>query len=96
MSCKQAATDPALGLTAQVVVGRKLDNIYMVMEYMEHDLKALQESMRQPFTVSEVGRSPPSVWFENGLWQPGGHWYPLSTVHGGSILPKPLLHLHGL
>ena len=39
---------------AQVVVGRKLDDIYMVMEYMEHDLKALQESMRQPFAVSEV------------------------------------------
>ena len=32
----------------QVVVGRKLDDIYMVMEYMEHDLKKLQESMKQP------------------------------------------------
>lgn len=40
---------------AQVVVGSKLDDIFMVMEYMEHDLKALQDSMSKPFTVSEVG-----------------------------------------
>lgn len=38
----------------QVVVGNKLDDIYMVMEYMEHDLKALQESRSKPFAVSEV------------------------------------------
>jgi hypothetical protein len=41
-------------LAAQVVVGNKLDDIFMVMEYMEHDLKALQESMIKPFTVSEA------------------------------------------
>ncbi|KAK9902816.1 hypothetical protein WJX75_007237 [Coccomyxa subellipsoidea] len=39
---------------SEVVVGNKLDDIFMVMEYMEHDLKALQESMIKPFTVSEV------------------------------------------
>ena len=37
-----------------MVVGRKLDDIYMVMEYMEHDLKKLQESMKQPFSTSEA------------------------------------------
>lgn len=26
----------------------------MVMEYMEHDLKSLSESQKQPFTASEV------------------------------------------
>ncbi len=38
----------------QVVVGSKLDDIFMVMEFMEHDLKALQESRTKPFAVSEV------------------------------------------
>lgn len=30
------------------------DSVYMVMEYMEHDLKWLMESMKQPFSTSEV------------------------------------------
>ncbi|KAH7549747.1 hypothetical protein ACOSP7_025325 [Xanthoceras sorbifolium] len=30
------------------------DNVYMVMEFMEHDLKGLIESMKQPFSTSEV------------------------------------------
>jgi cell division cycle 2-like protein len=38
----------------QVVVGKDLDSIFMVMEYVEHDLKALTEQMPKPFTVSEV------------------------------------------
>ncbi|KAK7246960.1 hypothetical protein RIF29_41833 [Crotalaria pallida] len=38
----------------EVVVGSSLDSIFMVMEYMEHDLKALMESMKQPFSQSEV------------------------------------------
>ena len=42
----------------EVVVGNSLASVYMVMEYMEHDLKALMESMKQPFSVAEV--SPPS------------------------------------
>ncbi|CAA2996511.1 cyclin-dependent kinase G-2-like isoform X1 [Olea europaea subsp. europaea] len=38
----------------EVVVGSNLDSIFMVMEYMEHDLKGLMETMRQPFSQSEV------------------------------------------
>ncbi|KAK2389319.1 cyclin-dependent kinase G-2 [Trifolium repens] len=38
----------------EVVVGSSLDSIFMVMEYMEHDLKGLMEAMRQPFSQSEV------------------------------------------
>mmetsp|Transcript_40830 Transcript_40830/g.66201 ORF Transcript_40830/g.66201 Transcript_40830/m.66201 type:complete len:499 (+) Transcript_40830:82-1578(+) len=38
----------------EIVVGHNLDSIYMVMEFMEHDLKALMEYMRQPFSQSEV------------------------------------------
>ncbi|CAN1221091.1 Cyclin-dependent kinase G-2 [Linum grandiflorum] len=30
------------------------DNVYMVMEYMEHDLKELMKLMKQPFNTSEV------------------------------------------
>ena len=36
-------------------MGSRLDEIFMVMEYVEHDLKQLSESMKQPFSVAEVG-----------------------------------------
>ncbi|OQV17691.1 Cyclin-dependent kinase 11B [Hypsibius exemplaris] len=38
----------------EVVVGHNMDKIYMVMEFVEHDLKGLMESMRQPFSIGEV------------------------------------------
>ncbi|KAB1207800.1 Cyclin-dependent kinase G-2 [Morella rubra] len=38
----------------EVVVGSSLDSIFMVMEYMEHDLKGLMETMKQPYSQSEV------------------------------------------
>ncbi|CAA2999198.1 cyclin-dependent kinase G-2-like isoform X1 [Olea europaea subsp. europaea] len=38
----------------EVVVGSNLDSIFMVMEYMEHDLKGLMETIKQPFSQSEV------------------------------------------
>lgn len=38
----------------EVVVGSSLDSIFMVMEYMEHDLKGLMETMKHPFSQSEV------------------------------------------
>ncbi|KAF9673684.1 hypothetical protein SADUNF_Sadunf10G0049800 [Salix dunnii] len=45
---------PSIVDVKEVVVGSNLDSIFMVMEYMEHDLKGLMESMRQPFSQSEV------------------------------------------
>jgi len=39
---------------SEVVVGHSLDDIFMVMEFMEHDLKGLMEAMPRPFTVAEV------------------------------------------
>ncbi|CAN4123949.1 unnamed protein product [Withania somnifera] len=45
---------PSIVDVKEVVVGSSLDSIFMVMEYMEHDLKALMETMRQPFSQSEV------------------------------------------
>lgn len=41
----------------QVVVGKKLDDVFMVMEFMEHDLKGLMEerdSSNPLFAMSEV------------------------------------------
>ncbi|KAJ2415911.1 hypothetical protein H4218_003002 [Coemansia sp. IMI 209128] len=38
----------------EIVVGRSLNSIYMVMDYMEHDLRTLMESMPARFQPSEV------------------------------------------
>lgn len=38
----------------EIVVGASMDDIYMVMEYVEHDMKTLLETMRLPFLESEV------------------------------------------
>lgn len=45
---------PTIVDVKEVVVGSNLDSIFMVMEYMEHDLKGLMETMKQPFSQSEV------------------------------------------
>uniref|UniRef100_A0A1D1YH49 Cyclin-dependent kinase G-2 n=1 Tax=Anthurium amnicola TaxID=1678845 RepID=A0A1D1YH49_9ARAE len=45
---------PSIVDVKEVVVGSSLDSIFMVMEYMEHDLKGLMEMMKQPFSQSEV------------------------------------------
>ena len=39
---------------SEVVVGKSLDSIFLVMEFMEHDLKGLLEEMRHPFSTAEV------------------------------------------
>lgn len=45
---------PSVVDVKEVVVGSNLDSIFMVMEYMEHDLKGLMETMKQPYSQSEV------------------------------------------
>jgi cell division cycle 2-like protein len=45
---------PSIIDVKEVVVGSSLDSIFMLMEYMEHDLRGLIESIRQPFSQSEV------------------------------------------
>ncbi|RRT61466.1 hypothetical protein B296_00017870 [Ensete ventricosum] len=45
---------PSVVDVKEVVVGSSLDSIFMVMEYMEHDLKGLMETMKHPFNQSEV------------------------------------------
>ncbi|XP_050697330.1 cyclin-dependent kinase 11B-like isoform X2 [Eriocheir sinensis] len=41
----------------EIVVGSNMDKIYIVMDYVEHDLKSLMETMRQKkqiFTIGEI------------------------------------------
>lgn len=45
---------PSIVDVKEVVVGNSLDSIFMAMEYMDHDLKGLMETMKHPFTQSEV------------------------------------------
>ncbi|XP_047082660.1 cyclin-dependent kinase G-1-like [Lolium rigidum] len=44
---------PSIVDVKEIVVGSG-DSTYMVMEYMEHDLKAVMETMKQPYSQSEV------------------------------------------
>ncbi|EFN53586.1 hypothetical protein CHLNCDRAFT_56262 [Chlorella variabilis] len=46
---------PHIVNVSEVVVGPSLDAVFMVMEYADHDLKAvMEERMTQPFSVAEV------------------------------------------
>lgn len=38
----------------EVVVGNGLNEVFLVMEFLEHDLKTLQEDMSEPFMPSEI------------------------------------------
>uniref|UniRef100_A0ACD5Z4J5 Uncharacterized protein n=1 Tax=Avena sativa TaxID=4498 RepID=A0ACD5Z4J5_AVESA len=44
---------PSIVDVKEIVVGSG-DSTYMVMEYMEHDLKAVMETMKRPYSQSEV------------------------------------------
>ncbi|XVF08741.1 hypothetical protein REPUB_Repub07fG0029100 [Reevesia pubescens] len=44
---------PSIVKVKEVVVDDH-DNVYMVMEYMEHDFKGLMDSMKRPFSTSDV------------------------------------------
>ncbi|XP_040377320.1 cyclin-dependent kinase G-1 [Oryza brachyantha] len=45
---------PSIVEVKEVVVGSSDRDIFMVMEYMEHDLKGVMETMKQPYSQSEV------------------------------------------
>ncbi|KAG8071342.1 hypothetical protein GUJ93_ZPchr0006g46377 [Zizania palustris] len=45
---------PSIVEVKEVVVGSGDKDIFMVMEYMEHDLKGVMETMKQPYSQSEV------------------------------------------
>lgn len=41
----------------EVVVGKKLDNIFLVMEYCEQDLASLLDNMHSKFTEAQVSHN---------------------------------------
>ncbi|EHB00334.1 PITSLRE serine/threonine-protein kinase CDC2L1 [Heterocephalus glaber] len=43
------AQHPNIVTVREIVVGSNMDKIYIVMNYVEHDLKSLMETMKQPF-----------------------------------------------
>ncbi|XP_033642358.1 cyclin-dependent kinase 11B-like [Asterias rubens] len=45
---------PNIVTVREIVVGSNMDKIYIVMDYVEHDLKSLMETMKQPFTIGET------------------------------------------
>mmetsp|Transcript_5760 Transcript_5760/g.6258 ORF Transcript_5760/g.6258 Transcript_5760/m.6258 type:complete len:403 (-) Transcript_5760:36-1244(-) len=38
----------------EIVIGPNINSIYIVMEFLDHDLKALMEDMKSPFKIGEV------------------------------------------
>lgn len=42
-------------VSQEIVVGSNMDKIYIVMNYVEHDLKSLMETMKQPFLPGVPG-----------------------------------------
>lgn len=48
------AKHPNIVHVREIVVGSNMDKIYIVMDYVEHDLKSLMETMKQPFLEGEV------------------------------------------
>ncbi|KAL4983474.1 kinase-like domain-containing protein [Aspergillus falconensis] len=38
----------------EVVIGNRMDEVYLVMDFLEHDLKTLLDDMREPFLPSEI------------------------------------------
>ncbi|OZJ01704.1 hypothetical protein BZG36_05264 [Bifiguratus adelaidae] len=50
MMCKH----PHVVNVREIVVGDKLDQIFIVMDFVEHDLKSLMEEMQSPFLSSEI------------------------------------------
>lgn len=50
MTCKH----PNIVNIREIVVGSRLNQVYIVMDFIENDLRALMDEMRGPFDVSEV------------------------------------------
>ena len=42
----------------EILVGSSQDQIYVAMEFVEHDMKGLLETMTQPFLASLKSRNP--------------------------------------
>lgn len=49
-----ALRHPNIVFMKEMVVGSSVDKVFMVMEYLENDLKYCMDQMTKPFTLSEV------------------------------------------
>lgn len=45
----------------EMVVGSSTDKVFMVMEYLENDLKSCMETTKTPFSISEVSASSVNI-----------------------------------
>ncbi|XP_063900102.1 cyclin-dependent kinase 11B-like [Zophobas morio] len=54
INCLLRCKHPNIVNVREIVVGSGMDDIYIVMDYVEHDLKALMSSMKEPFKLSET------------------------------------------
>ncbi|KAL1955494.1 hypothetical protein VTO42DRAFT_8520 [Malbranchea cinnamomea] len=48
------ARHPNIVRLREIVMGDKMDDVYLVMDFLEHDLKTLLDDMREPFLPSET------------------------------------------
>ncbi|KAF0986229.1 hypothetical protein HZS_5707 [Henneguya salminicola] len=53
INCLLKSTHENIVHVKEVVVGGNMDKIYIVMEYVEHDLKSLMEMMKKSFTLDQ-------------------------------------------
>ncbi|KAI9723079.1 MAG: hypothetical protein M1828_004327 [Chrysothrix sp. TS-e1954] len=54
IQCLQESRHRHIVELREVVMGHGLDEVFLVMEFLEHDLKTLQEEMQEPFLPSEI------------------------------------------
>lgn len=57
----------------EIVVGRQLEQVYMVMEFLDRDLKTVLETMKEPFSQGEVKHILQQV--ISGVQHLHSHWY---------------------
>ncbi|KAE8384828.1 kinase-like domain-containing protein [Aspergillus alliaceus] len=48
------ARHPNVVYLREIVIGTKMDDVFLVMDFLEHDLKTLLDDMREPFLPSEI------------------------------------------
>ena len=69
----------------EIVVGSNMDKIYIVMDYVEHDLKTLMEHMTNQFRIGEILFICFWGWIVNSAFPSYLLLFPICTV---SCLPK--------
>ncbi len=74
MTCRH----PNIVNLREIVMGTKLDQVYIVMDFIEHDLRSLMDDMPHPFSLSEV---------KTLLWQ---LLSALDTMHKNWIIHRDL------